>query len=254
MKEILIDTAKKAGKLLLDNFRNEEFSQIAVDKGRFDYSIKMDKMAEDLIVSLLRENGIKGKIVAEETGEISLGASDYTLYIDPLDGTFNYAHGIPHYAVSIGVEKNGEIVLGTTYDPNTDELFFAERGKGAFLNGKKIQVSKTGEMGYAIVNLFSRTLKYHPELAKAYVELFKSAYIRMPMSAVLALAYTACGRTDVTVGSGHNEWDVAAGVLLVREAGGKVTDVKGDDFNLESPVIVATNNFIHGKILEKLMV
>ena len=107
MKEILINTAKKAGKLLLDNFRNEEFSQIAVDKGRFDYSIKMDKMAEDLIVQSLRENGIKGKIVAEETGEISLGASDYTLYIDPLDGTFNYAHGIPHYAVSIVVEKNG---------------------------------------------------------------------------------------------------------------------------------------------------
>jgi len=254
MKEILIETAKKAGKLLLDNFRNEEFSQIAVDKGRFDYSIKMDKMAEDLILKSLRENGIKGKVFAEETGEISLGTSEYTIYIDPLDGTFNYAHGIPHYGVSIGVENNGEIVIGVIYDPNNDELFFAEKGKGAFLNDKKIQVSNTSEMGYSIINLFSRTLKNYPELAKAYTELMLSAYIRMPMSAVLALAYTACGRTDATVGSGHNTWDVAAGILMVKEAGGIVTDVKNVEYKMNSKILVASNKTIHKKILEKLAI
>ena len=254
MKEILIETAKEAGKLLLAKFRNSEFAQIAVTKGKFDYSIKMDRMAEDLILKMLKENGFKGKIVAEESGETSLGTSEYTLYIDPLDGTFNYAHGIPHYGVSIGVEKDNEIVMGVIYDPNTDELFFAEKNKGAFLNGKRIHVSKTVEFERSIINLFSRTLKKYPELANAYVNLFRNAYIRMPMTAVLALAYTACGRTDASVGFMENEWDVAAGILLVKEAGGKVTDAKGDDYKFGSKGLVASNSLLHKKIVEILAI
>ena len=254
MKEILIDTAKRAGKFLLGKFGDPDFSQIAVTKGKFDYSIKMDRLTEELIVKSLRENGVKGRVIAEESGKIMLGASEYTFYIDPLDGTFNYAHGIPHYAVSIGVEKNGEIVMGVIYDPNFDDLFFAEKNKGAFLNGKKIHVSKTTELGYSIINLFSRSLKEYPELASSYTNLIRNAYIRMPMSAVLALAYTACGRTDATVGSGHREWDVAAGILLVKEAGGKVTDMKGRDYNLGSKDLVTSNSLIHKKILDTMAV
>lgn len=252
MKEILIEVAKKAGKLLLDNFRNEEFSQIAVNKGRFDYSIKMDKMTEDLILKLFRENGIKGKVFAEETGEISLGTSEYTLYIDPLDGTLNYAHGIPHYAVSVGVEKANEIVLGIVYDPNVDELFAAEKGKGAFLNGKRISVSDTKELNRSVINVSGRFFKENPHLINSYSQLVRSSVIRMPMSAVLALAYTACGRTDASFGFGQNKWDVAAGILLVKEAGGKITNAKGEEYKLGFEDLVASNSLIHEKILENL--
>ena len=254
MKEILIETAKKAGKLLLENFRNEEFSRIAVDKGRFDYSIKMDRMAEDLILESLKENGIKGKVVAEETGEISLGASDYTLYIDPLDGTLNYSRGIPHYATSIGVEKDNEIILGVICDPNVDELFVAEKNKGAFLNGKRIKVSDTTELNRSIINVLGRFFKKSPQLLDFYTKLASNSVIRMPMSAVLSLAYTACGRSDASIGFGPNKWDVAAGILLVKEAGGKVTNVKGEDYNLHSEDLVASNSTIHGKILEILAI
>jgi len=254
MKEILIDIAKKAGKLLLDNFRNAEFSQIAVEKGRFDYSIKMDRMTEDLILKLLKENGIKGNIITEETGEISLGTSEYTIYIDPLDGTLNYSRGIPHYAVSIGVEKDEEIVIGVIYDPNVDELFVAEKNKGAFLNGKRIKVSDTTELNRAIINVLGRFFKKNPQLLDSYTRLVSNSVIRMPMSAVLSLAYTACGRSDASIGFGPNKWDVAAGVLLVKEAGGKVTNVKDKDYNLHSEDLVASNSIIHKKILEMLVV
>lgn len=254
MKKILIDAARQAGGFLLKNFRNSEFSQIAVNKGRFDYSIKMDKMTEDLILKILRENGIKGKVVAEETGEISLGTSDYTLYIDPLDGTFNYAHGIPHYGTSIGVEKDGEFVIGVIYDPNVDELFYAEKGHGAFLNKKRLQVSKTEGFEHAMINLLSGYIKTHPELVEFYTNLVLQSHVRMPMSAVLALAYTACGRTDATIGFGENVWDVAAGIVLVEEAGGKVTDSKGENYKTNAKGMVASNGKMHKKLLDILAI
>lgn len=242
----------KAGKLLLEKFRDKKFAEIAVNKGRFDYSIKMDRMAEDLIIKLLKENGVEGRIIAEESGKMTLGTSDYNFYIDPLDGTFNYAHGIPHYGVSIGVEKDDEIVIGVIYDPNFDELFVAEKNKGAFLNGKQITVSRTTVFERSIVNAFSGDLKEYPNLANAYVSLVRNTIVRMPMTAVLALAYTACGRTDASIGFRQKEWDVAAGVLLVKEAGGKVTTVKGEDYNLKSRDLVASNGLIHKNLLEIL--
>ncbi len=254
MKDLLVGVAKKAGELLLENFRKPEFSEIAVRKGTFDYSIKMDQMCENFIIEQLKQGGFKGKILSEEGGKTSLGNGNYILYIDPIDGTFNYAHGIAHYAVSIGAEQNGELAMGVIYDPSADELFFAEKGKGAYLNNNRIHVSKTSELRYSVINLFSRTLKDNPEMTNPQVNLIRNAYVRMPMSAVLALAYTACGRTDATVGSGQNKWDIAAGALLVQEAGGLITTINGGKFTIDSPNLLASNGIIHGKILETLMV
>ena len=253
MKEALTEIAKAAGKLLLEKFRNPEFSGIAEIKGSFDYSIKMDRLVEGKIIQMLKDKGIECNLITEESGEVDLGESEYTIYLDPLDGTLNYAHSIPHYAVSIGVEKGNRLFMAVIYDPNSDELFFAERDEGAFLNGKRIHVSRTSDLNYSILNMFGRTLKVNPEMSDIHVNLMKSAYIRMPMSAVLALAYTACGRTDATIGTGHRKWDVAAGALLVKEAGGTITEINGDEFNLDSKSLLASNPHIHRKLLEMLV-
>ena len=135
MKEILIDIAKDAGKLLLDNFGNREMSQILQQKEGIDYSIKMDKMVEDRIIGNLKKNGIKGIVISEEIGKVDLGEGDYKIFVDPLDGTLNYSRGIPFFCTSIGVQKNNEMVYGVVYYPFGDELFFAEKkprkpGKG----------------------------------------------------------------------------------------------------------------------------
>jgi len=186
--------------------------------------------------------------------------SEYRWYIDPLDGTTNFAHGFPHFSVSMGLEhrpagmaseQDGPIVAGIVYDPMRDELFAAERGKGAFLNGKPIHVSSVPVLGEALVATGFPSRKRHenPNIHFYHEFTLRSHGVRRAGSAALDLAYTACGRVDAYWEFNLNPWDVAAGFLLVEEAGGMVTGFDGSYRRLESLEILASNQLIHHELL-----
>jgi len=186
--------------------------------------------------------------------------SEYRWYVDPLDGTTNFAHGFPHFAVSMGLEHrppglpadhDGPIVAGIVYDPMRDELFSAERGKGAFLNGKPIHVSPVPVLGEALVATGFPSRKRHenPNIHFYHEFTLRSHGVRRAGSAALDLAYTACGRVDAYWEFNLNPWDVAAGFLLVEEAGGMVTRFDGAYRRLDSLEILASNQLIHHELL-----
>jgi len=228
-------------------------------KGDVDLVTIADRTVEAYIQGALLTAFPSHGIYGEEGTRDRLDA-EYRWYIDPLDGTTNFAHGFPHFCVSMGLEHriqglapehDGPIIAGVIYDPMRDELFVAERGKGAFLNGKPIHVSSTPELGEALVatGFPSRKRNQNPNIHFYQEFTLRSHGVRRAGSAALDLAYTACGRFDAYWEFNLNPWDTAAGFLLVEEAGGMVTGFDGAYRRLDSREILASNQFLHHELL-----
>ena len=228
-------------------------------KGDVDLVTVADRTAEALIRKRLGEYFPEHGIFGEE-GTRDRMEGEFRWYVDPLDGTTNFAHGLPHFCISLGLEQrppgaepgdDGTLVAGVIYDPMRDELFAAERGKGAWLNNKKIQVSRTPELAEALVATGFPSRKRHasPNVHFYHEFTLRSHGARRAGSAALDLAYVACGRMDAFWEFNLNPWDTAAGILLVEEAGGKVTDFSGGPFRLDSREILASNGLIDKELV-----
>ena len=226
--------------------------RVAIEyKGEADLVTEADRACERLLIKRMHARWPEHQIVAEE-GSRHDSASDFRWYVDPLDGTTNFAHGFPVFCISLGLEHKGELVAGVIYDPTRDEMFQAEKGSGAFLNGERIHVSKTAKVGESILGTGFPSKKRHqnPNILFYHVLTLRSHGVRRPGSAALDLANTACGRYDGYWVFNLNSWDTAAGVLLVREAGGRVSNFSGGKFDIASREVMATNGLIHEELLK----
>lgn len=253
MLNFAIETARDAGRLLLEKFGRG----IAVSKkGEINLVTEADLASEALIIERIQSYYPKHSILAEESGEAVIVGGDGTSkwIIDPLDGTTNFAHGYPCWCVTLALEHHGEIVIGVTYDPTRDELFAAERGRGATLNNQPIRVSTAEKLGDAlIVTGFPYDIKRRADFARHLTEfLLNSRGVRRDGSAAIDMAYVACGRFDGFWEQGLSPWDMAAGVLLIEEAGGQVSYYDGSRHSIYQPPICASNGLIHSQMLEIL--
>jgi len=250
-KECAIEIAREAGIFL----KNKLNSVHTIDyKGEINLVTEADKTSEGMITSKISTLFPDHDILAEEFTYTTRG-SDFTWIIDPLDGTTNYAHGHPFFCVSIALKNLDTLIVGIIYDPMLDEMFVAEKGKGAFLNDRAIHVSNTNRI---IKSLLATGFPYdiredsHNNLNYFNEMILKAQAIRRAGSAALDLAYVAAGRFDGFWELKLNPWDIAAGWLLVEEAGGIVTDMQGKDYYLESPSILASNGRIHKEMMDVL--
>jgi myo-inositol-1(or 4)-monophosphatase len=252
MLNIAIRAARAGGRILLRHFDNVETLNIK-SKGLHDFVSEVDQNAEAEIIEVLRQSFPDHAILAEESG-IREG-NDYQWVIDPLDGTTNYIHGLPHFCVSIALKYRGRLEVGVVYDPIREEMFTASRGSGAQLNDRKLRVSNRKELNDSLIGTgFPYRDFQHLD---AYMGMFKdlatkSAGIRRPGSAALDLSYLAAGRTDGFWELGLSEWDMAAGALIVREAGGIVTDIAGGENHLKSGNVIAGGIKIHNAMLRTI--
>ncbi|MCV2218458.1 MULTISPECIES: inositol monophosphatase family protein [unclassified Thauera] len=216
-----------------------------------DFVTEVDRAAEQAIIEVLREAFPGHGILAEESGE-SGPESEYNWIIDPLDGTTNFIHGFPQYAVSIAQTKNGVLEHAVIYDPNTNEMFTASRGSGAFLNDRRIRVSRRTRLNESLIGTGFPFRQF--DNVDAYLAMFKeltqkTAGIRRPGAASLDLAYVACGRLDGFWEMGLSPWDMAAGVLLIQEAGGLVSDLSGEADFMATGNVVAGTPKVFGQLL-----
>ncbi len=220
-------------------------------KGEFDLVTEADRASERLIVDRLLSHFPTHGIVAEEGGGQE-GNSEYRWYVDPLDGTTNFAHGFPMFNVTLALEHKGELIAGVVFDPVHNEMFTAERGSGAYLNNRRIHVSKTSTIESSLVatGFPSRKRHLNVNVHFFYQLAMLSHGVRRAGSAALDLAYVACGRLDAFWEFGLNPWDMAAGVLLIREAGGESSDMHGGPLNLKGPHVLADNGTLHPHILK----
>lgn len=243
--------AAKAGAAEILRFFNNDF-KISNKEGVNNLVTEADHASEKAILNVIKSAFPDHQILAEETGEI-VQDSTYKWIIDPIDGTVNFAHGIPLNCVSIAVEKNKEIILACVYNPHLNELFFAERGKGATLNEKPISVSsQTQTLKACLVTGFPYTYINMPNGPLEIFERFirKGIPVRRLGSAAIDLCWVACGRFDGFYEHKLEPWDSAAGYLIVEEAGGKVTDLAGNLFSVYQHKLLATNGKIHNEMLE----
>lgn len=220
-------------------------------KGEFDLVTEADRASERLIVERLRAHYPSHSIIAEEGGG-GEGSSEYRWYVDPLDGTTNFAHGFPAFNVTLALERAGELIAGVIFDPLRDEMFRAERGSGAWLNQRRIHVSKTPAIESSLVATGFPSRKRHRNVnVHFYYQLAMLSHgVRRAGSAALDLAYVGCGRLDAFWEFGLNPWDVAAGVLLIEEAGGKCSDMHGGPLRMRGPHMLADNGAVHEEILK----
>ncbi len=240
--------AREAGALLMHHFAQRVVIEY---KGDVDLVTVADRASEKLIVERLRARWPEHGIVAEEGTRKDTGA-DYRWYVDPLDGTTNFAHGYPVFCISMAlVRKDDQIQAGILYDPTRNEMFSAERGQGATLNGKPIHVSKTTTLAESILGTGFPSHKRHknPNIHFYHQLTLRSHGVRRAGSAALDLANVASGRYDGFWEFNLNPWDTAAGVLLVEEAGGRVTRFDGTPFRLDSREVLATNRLIHDEVM-----
>jgi myo-inositol-1(or 4)-monophosphatase len=237
--------AREAGALLMEH-RGVGFEL----KGEFDLVTAADRASEKLIVSRLHELFPDHGIIAEEGGRAEM-KSEYRWYVDPLDGTTNFAHGFPVFNVTLGLAKDNEMIAGVVFDPERDELFAAERGAGATMNGAKIHVSKARLLEDSLVATGFPSRKRHQNVnVHFYFQLAMLTHgVRRAGAAAIDLAWTACGRLDGFWEFGLNPWDMAAGILLVEEAGGKVSDMRGSPVDLYGPHLLVDNGLIHDEML-----
>ncbi len=239
--------AREAGMLLMNYF-----GRVTIEyKGDVDLVTEADRASEKLIVKRLQDKWPEHGIVGEE-GTRTEAEAEYRWYVDPLDGTTNFAHGYPVFCVSIAlVRADGELQVGVLYDPTRDEMFSAERGSGATLNARPIHVSSTGNLAESILGTGFPSHKRHknPNIHFYHQLTLRSHGVRRAGSAALDLANVACGRYDGFWEFNLNPWDTAAGVLLVQEAGGKVTRFDGTPFRLDSREVLASNGIIHQELL-----
>ncbi len=242
-----VEIAREAGDLLVEHFRQP--LEITY-KRRSDLVTQADRKSEALIVERLESQFSGHAIVAEEGGGQKTG-SDYCWYVDPLDGTTNFAHGFPIFCVTLGLAYRGEVVVGVVYDPTRDELFTVERGAGAFLNGQRMHVSSNGDLANCLVATgfppFASNHELNVEFYFRFTELTHG--IRRAGSAALDLCSVAAGRFDGFWELKLNPWDKAAGTLLVSEAGGRVSGITGEAFNLLGDDIFVSNGLVHDQMI-----
>ena len=245
MLNIAVRAARSAGEIILRSA--DKASHLAVDsKGKNDFATEIDRLAEKEIISIIKAAYPEHSILAEESGEHA--GNDFVWIIDPLDGTTNFIHGFPQYAVSIALKYKDRIEIGVVYDPQRDELFTAKRGGGAMLNNRRLRVTGLTSMKGALIGTgFPFKVPQHLD---AYLNMFRaitidSAGIRRAGSAALDLAYLAAGRLDAFWEIELKEWDMAAGILLVKEAGGVATDFSFNDNYLTSGNLIAGSPRMH---------
>lgn len=247
MLQTAIEAAQRAGRVIAERYAGGRTITV---KGYRDLVTDADTAAEAIILDLIRSRFPDHTIVSEEAGGSGL-SSDYTWLVDPLDGTTNYTHRHPVFAVSIGVLERGEPLIGVIYDPLRDHMFVAQRGGGARLNNTQVHVSSVKNLGNALVGLDwslsnevrSRILAYLHELAP------RCGTLRVLGSAAMAQAYVAAGWFDAYFHLGLKPWDSAAGTLIVTEAGGRCSTLKGKTYRVHLPDCLATNNLIHDELL-----
>ena len=246
--EIAAGIAREAGACVNEFARRRIGFEL---KGAYDLVTEADRSSEKLIVERLRQHFPTHAIVAEEGGG-NIGSSEYRWYVDPLDGTTNFAHGFPVYNVTLALERAGELIAGVIYDPTRDEMFQAELGSGAFLNRERIAVSRAARIEDSLSATGFPSRKRHQNVnVHFYYQLAMLSHgVRRAGAAAIDLAYVACGRLDMFWEFNLNPWDVAAGVLLVREAGGMCTDMRGAPLDLRGPHILADNAALHEEVLE----
>ena len=234
---IMIKAAEKASKTLIRDFGEIEKLQVSI-KGPYDFVSSADKKAEKTIIQELLKSKKKYSIITEESGKIINSDTNNTWIIDPIDGTTNYLHGIPHFAISIALQSNNEIISGVIFDPIKNEMFYAEKDNGAYFNNQRIRVSKKKKIDQC---LFATGGKK---------EVKNSLNVRKSGSASLDMAYVAAGRYDGYFQNNLHLWDIAAGIILIKESGGKINEINFSQIN--GIKITAASNIIYEKMLEKL--
>jgi len=247
----VIRVAKQAGDFIRQERKNFDPARIEY-KGLNDLVSYVDKTAEQIIVSELEKVLPETGFITEEKTTTKIG-DRYNWIIDPLDGTTNFIHGVPSFSVSIALKEFDELVLGVVYEINLDECFYAWKGAPAYLNGKEIKVSNNPTVGGSLIatGFPYYDFEKQPAYIALFTELMKSCHgLRRLGSAAVDLAYTACGRFEAFYEYNLNSWDIAAGVVIVRQAGGQVVNYKGGDEVLNSRQLLATNGKITKEMLE----
>ena len=251
-RDVAVEAARQAGAFLRSRFGTRP--AVSYKGSPTNLVTEMDRGAEAIILETIRGRFPDHSILAEESGARA-GSEARRWIVDPLDGTTNYAHGLPIYAVSIALELEGALEVGVVYDPSREEIFVAERGRGATLNGAPLRVSATSPLGESLLGTsYPNDIRGAPRdnLAEHAALMYRCRSVRSIGSAVLGLAAVAAGRLDGYWEQRLGAWDIAAGALLIREAGGTVTAVGGSPLDLDAPSITASNRLIHGEILEAL--
>ncbi|MCG7394340.1 inositol monophosphatase [Microvirga sp. ACRRW] len=251
---VMTDAVMKASRSLKRDFGEVENLQVS-RKGPGDFVSAADRKAEKILREALEKARPGYGFVMEESGIVEGTDTSHRWHIDPLDGTTNFLHGLPQFAISVGLERDGQIVAGVIYDPAKDELFIAEKGKGAYLNNRRIRVAGRDEMAEAVIACGL------PHIGKGDHGLFlrecasvmaHAGGMRRFGAAALDLAYVACGRFDAYWERGLNSWDMAAGILMVREAGGFVADADGVPNPMATGSISCGNEYMHRELLKLL--
>ena len=251
-REVAVDAARRAGVFLRSHFGSRP--AVTYKGSPTNLVTEMDRGAEAIIVEAIRARFPDHAILAEESGALP-GAPGHRWIVDPLDGTTNYAHGLPIYGVSVALEIDGALAVGVVYDPSREECFVAERARGSTLNDVSIRVSATPRLGESLLGTsYPNDIRGAPRdnLAEHAALMVRCRSVRSIGSAVLGLAAVAAGRLDGYWEQRLGPWDVAAGALLIREAGGTVTSVYGEPLDLRAPTIAASNGAIQSEIIAAL--
>ena len=236
----MIKACEKASKVIIRDFGELENLQVS-RKGPKDFVTKTDKRVEKIIIEELIKSKKNYSFITEETGQILNNNKDVFWIIDPIDGTTNFLHGIPHFAISIALQQENEIVIGLVYDPIKNEIFFAEKNNGSYINNNRIRVSKKSNLEECLFASNSDGLK----------SIYPKLNLRNTGCAALDLAYVGCGRFDGFFHNKINLWDVAAGKIIIEEAGGKVNDIS--NYKINKIDIRAGNSYIYEKMVKILI-
>ena len=250
----MVKACRKASKTLIRDFGEIENLQVSL-KGPGDFVTNCDKKVEKILIDELLKAKPSYSILSEEIGEINNDDS-FKWIIDPIDGTSNFLHGVPHFAISVGLEHNKEIICGIIYDPIKDEMFTAEKGNGSYMNNQRMRVSSRSKLEDCMIFTGGpkRDAKNRELALKEYYKFSIKVLtpIRKLGSASLDMAYVAAGRCDGFLQRNLNYWDIAAGIILVKEAGGFVTDFNGENEYIQNKTILATNAKINEEMIEVL--
>ncbi|WP_102868859.1 inositol monophosphatase family protein [Pseudovibrio exalbescens] len=252
---VMVQAASKAGRSLARDFGEIETLQVS-RKGPGDFVSQADHRAEKIVREELQKARPKFGFLMEESGEIESQDGQHRWIVDPLDGTTNFLHGIPIFAVSIALERQGQIVAGVIYNPIMDELYTAERGAGAFLNDRRMRVAQRKDMSDCVIGTgipFIGAGDHGRTLREIRYVMGEVAGIRRCGAAAIDLAWVAAGRLDAFWENGLKPWDMAAGLLMIREAGGFVTDGDGREKMLDTGSVIAGNEFTHLQLKELLV-
>ena len=246
--EVSVEAARRAGEVIKDRFLTDKEIRF---KGRADIVTDVDLAAERIILDLVQSEYPQFSILSEESNPIETG-SPFTWVVDPIDGTRNFAEGIPHFCVVVALAKGSDMVVGVTYDPIKEETFSAEIGRGAMLNGEAISVSSRSEIPDCVLGF---DLGYVDDKAATALDMIRSLWpgfqtMRLMGSSALGMAYAAAGRVDLYFHHSLSPWDSASGLLLAREAGGNVVDRQGKDANLFTPSVIVSSNHLINRFLD----